>query len=427
MNYRYIFLILILLQMSAVYADCIGYHEVFDVRVLDAKNRTVEGVVVQVKFDRGASFGDKYFTTQPLKTNSQGIVHYDILNQGTNTRVIDCNIVINVSIGGTSETKTIVVSEHGSTVNIWMSQLYPARFYVRDQYKSGLENSTVNVDVWGPGVTDSKGMVKGYLETGNHEYFASYLDASSSGTFEVKDDTDFEVIFPYYPVDIEITDDTGAPLNATLKLLDQTLVLPNGHFQYPKMFGQQVPFETEYLGVIVSGVIQPAIEPEIKIRYDTHAPTISEVKSLSEESRPRLSITATDTGIYASGLDVSSMKVTYKTEPSTENEAWHPAVVFTTAKNTFTAEFPEMAPNTIVKFRVEVKDKASNRAEIDGKFTTMVVQNPQNTTQNDSNPHTDPQQDQGIPLIYIIGGVFLLVLAVILVIKLKSKGTGGSS
>lgn len=415
-------LILVLLHISAVYAACIGYTDTFDVRVLDAKNRPISGADVQVKFDRGASFGEKYFVTQPEKTNAQGMVHYSILNQGTNTRAIDCNIVINATISGSTKSSTVIAEQHSKIVDIVLTDVYPVRFFVKDQFKAGIENATVTVDSWGPGITNSQGIVKGYLKTGQHEYFASYLDASASGVFTVANDSDFEVIFPHYPLEITVTDDIGTPLEATITINNQTFIMQNGHLQYPKLYGQQVPYEIVYTGIVISDIVYPETDQEIEIRYDLHPPVISEVKSESDGNRPKLKIIAFDNGAYASGLDVSSMKVGYKVEPSVESEAWHPAVVFTTAKNTFAAEFPEMENNAIIKFKIDVKDNAGNKAATEGKFTTLIIQN---ITQNNSNPPPEPPQDQGIPLLYIIGGVIVLILAIYLVIRMKSKATGG--
>lgn len=426
MNYRYIILILVLLQINAVYATCIGYSDTFDVRVLDAKNRPISGADVQVKFDMGTPSGEQYFVTQPKKTNMQGMVHYTITNMGTNARTIDCKIVINATISGSIKTSTITAEQHGNIVDLALTDVYPVTFYVRDQFKAGISNATATVDSWGPGKTNKQGIVKGYLKTGNHEYFASYLDASASGIFTITNDSDFEVIFPYYPLEITVTDDVGTPLDATITISNQTFTMQNGHLQYPKVYGQQVPYEIEYMGIVVSDIIYPETSQEVEVRYDLHPPVILEVKSESDGNRPKLKIVASDNGIYASGLDVSSMKVGYKIEPSIESEAWHPAVVFTTAKNTFAAEFPEMESNTIIKFRIEVKDNAGNKAEREGKFTTLIMQNnTQNNTPNPPNPPPNPPQDQGIPLLYILGGVILLILAIYLVIHIKSKATGG--
>jgi hypothetical protein len=191
-----------------------------------------------------------------------------------------------------------------------------------------------------------------------------------------------------------------------------------------------VPYEINYLGELIEGTIYPSDDPSIEIRHDIHAPTISEVTSGSDWNRPRLSISVSDSGTYPSGLDISSMQVTYN-EGQTGEGDWHSAVVFTTAKDVFTAEFPEMEANTIVNFKIEIKDQVGNLAELDGKFTTIVAQNPQNqtvnNTQNTTNTQPEDEQEQGIPLLYIISGVILLFLVIYFVFHIKTKAAGGVS
>ena len=426
MNYRYIFLILILLCTGAVYADCIGYLEKLNVRVLDAKYRAVEGAEVVVTFDRGSSFGDVYFTTEPRTTDENGMINYTIQYQSTNTRTIDCNIQINVSAGGSEATATAVADEHGSIVDVQITDLYLVKFYVKDQFSVAIENSTVSIDEWEPVKTGGNGIVSRYLKAGDHEYFVSYKDASLAGLTTVEDDVYLEIIFPHYPVTIEVTDDLGDPINATINIFNETFVMENGRVEYEEVYGEQIPYSIEYMGVVKDGVIELENEPLVQIRYDTHAPQITSVESQSEGNKPKLSITVEDNGIYADGLDVTSMKVTYNANQN-ESEEWYSAVVFTTGKDRFAAEFPEMESNTIVNFKIEVRDNAGNLAQVEGSFTTMVIEIPQNETQNSSNTQVEPPKDQGIPLLYIIGGVILLILAFYVVIRIKTKARDGVS
>src|SRR5271157_4267697 len=100
MDARYLVLLLLLISLS--YADCVGYNDTFQVRVLDAKLRPVENAAVTVTYDRGASFGAQYFTTPFKYTYQNFFLNILIYNQWTGCRAIDCNIVINGSIGGTS-------------------------------------------------------------------------------------------------------------------------------------------------------------------------------------------------------------------------------------------------------------------------------------------------------------------------------------
>jgi hypothetical protein len=75
---------------------------------------------------------------------------------------------------------------------------------------------------------------------------------------------------------------------------------------------------------------------------------------------------------------------------------------------------------------VKIKDKAGNRADVDGKFSTYVAPPPKNVTENQTTTQPTQPEGQGIPLLDIVGGVIILVLAVYLVIHMKSKGSGSS-
>jgi len=421
MNLRYAVLLLIVLELAPiVFADCVGYHDAFYVRVLDGNKRPISDAVITVKYDRGLSFGEKYFTTPPKTTNSTGQIYYDLYNGGTTTRTIDCKIEINVSGGGSSKKEVIEANKHGPTVDVILGDVYQFRFYVRDQFKAPLPNSTVNVGNYS-GDTDANGMFYKQLKTGKYSYFASFMDASQAGTLNVTNDTEFEVIFPHYKITLDVTDDAANPLPCTLEIFNKTFDLADGHFENEKTFGESVPYIVNYRGIKSEGTILPAAEPIVYVRYDINSPYFGNVTSDVVNNRFKINIEVWDPNQYASGLDVSTMKMYYKLEPSDATTPWSNAVVYTTGRNKFTADFPELPADSIVKFRAEVKDKAGNRAEKEGKFSTFAIVPPQNGTGNQTNPPPEPPQEQGIPLIYILGGGILLLLAVYLVFRMKTK------
>ncbi|MDD5172332.1 MAG: hypothetical protein PHF60_04840 [Candidatus ainarchaeum sp.] len=426
MDLRYLFVFLILSQLAVpLFADCIGYTDSFDVRVLDAKLRPIEGAVVTVTFDRGTSFGEQYFTTSPRYTDSQGKLHYDILNQGTTTRQIDCDITITGSAGGSTKTAVVEANIHGSPVDIILTDVYPMKFFVWDQLNAPLENASVTLG-GKMNKTDSTGMVKYYFKTGDYSYFASYLDAEQAGSLTVANDTDYVVIFAHYTISIDVMDDTSAPLSVTLRIFNQTFDVPDGHFEYTPAFGEQIPYSVDYRGIVREGTLMPASEPSVTVIFDTHAPSFGDIVPGEISGKPQLSISVTDPNAHASGLDLSSIEVLYKIEPSDETTPWSKAVTFTSGRNTFTAQFPELPSKSIVKVKIGVKDKEGNRAEIDLQFSTLDVQPPQNGTQDQNNTQESPVETQGIPFSYILGGVILLVLVVYMVFRLKPKPKEGA-
>jgi hypothetical protein len=430
MNHRYSFYLILLiafLQFQIVFADCVGYTDSFDVRVLDAKYRALEGANVTVKYDRGTSFGTQYFVTAAKQTNSEGIVRMDIYNQGTTTRAIDCNIVVNGSMSGSVKSVTIVANQHGPIVDTVLGDVYPLYFYIRDQYAAPIPNATIVIG-GRTAKTNQNGVVKHYFKTGTYDFFASYLDASQAGRIVVSDDVSYEVIFPKSKVSIDVTDDSGTPLNASLTIFNNTFDMVNGHFENENVYGTQVPYTIDYLGIVTSGTIIPTTEPIITIRHDIHPPSIGAVTSEFKNGRYRLNLEIIDPNLYSSGLDLQSIKLSYKVEPSDATAPWNYATIFSSGmRDKFAADLPPSLPSdSVIKFKIEAKDKSGNRAEREGSLTTIAGQTPQqNLTQNHTNSQQPPVQDQGIPLLYIIVGVILLLFGIYLVFRIKSKPTGG--
>jgi len=423
MDYRYLLFFLLLSQ--ALYAvSCSGYTDIFDARVLDAKYRPIPGAEISVKYDAGTSFGSQYFTTPPRLTDAAGIVHFEIFNQGTSTRTIDCNIVITGSAGGRSRLVTIIANAHGNPVDVALDDVYPVQFYVKDQLRAPLVNASVTLANITK-KTGSDGLARYYLRRGNYSYLASFMDGSQAGTLSVADDTPFEVLLSHYAIAIDVRDDFGEPLPATLTIFGTTMQLENGHFENNRTFGENVQYEVRYQGIVKEGVLLPSVEPHVSIIYDAHSPVFGDIVSGTINNRPRLTMNITDPGQEPSGVDFQSLKVTYRLEPADDTTPWSSALAFTTGRSTVAAEFPELPANSIVQFRAEVKDKAGNKATIEGRFSTLAVNATENVTQNQTNTHQPPQQQPGIPMIYTIGGVIIMFLVIYVVFKLRTRPGAG--
>jgi len=426
MDLRFAIAFLLLAQLS--FAECIGYTESFDVRALDAKGRALPGAIVTVTFDRGASFGEQYFTTAPQTTNESGRLHFDIYNQGTTTRTIDCDIEVQGTAFGSATSTTIEAEAHGNPVDLKFSDIYPVRFYVRDQLGAALKNATIEVD----GTirqTNEKGYADYYLTSGFHDYLASYLDGSQAGSLEIRDDSDFEVRLRFYKVSVRAYDDQGAPVDAALSIGGKEVRTQGGIYSDEKAFGEEIDYVATYMGVQKSGTMYPAVEPDLELVFDLGAPAFDSITPESSESgKPRLIIQASDPGSKASGVDPKSIKVTYRVEPSEPGASWLHATTFTTGRDSFSAEFPEIEENRLVSFNVEIRDKEGNVASVDGKFTSPAKTPPETGNQTEDHPETqdEGENEQGIPLLYIVGGVIVIILAIYLLFRLKGTDNTGA-
>lgn len=436
MHYRYAVMFLAVLAaafaedevtiLEPKYGVCeAGYSDSFDVQVLDAGLRGVEGAGVTATFDRGATFGDIYFTTKPRYSDSAGRVHFDISNQGTTSRDVDCNIVLFASVGGANNTTYIVATQHGSVVDLPVTNVHRVLFYVKDGDGKPLANASVTLANFTK-TTGADGLARFTTVEGHHSYLASYLDGSQPGYMDVKGDVTFDLTLRASAVSVEVTDDFGTPLPATLYIFNRTYELPDGRFQYPQTYGTDIPYRAEYRGIVKEGRIMPAKSPDAKVAFDLHSPVFGDIKPVLSEGRYRLTIPISDPGQGAEGVDFQSLRVTYRLEPADPTTPWNPAVTFTSGRNVFTAEFPELPNGSIVSFRAEINDKAGNKATIDGKFSTLAPQAPSNDTQNQTTTQQPPSGQQGIPLLYIFIGVIVVLSIVYVVFRIKSQG-GGSA
>ncbi|MBN1169526.1 hypothetical protein JXA56_00735 [Candidatus Micrarchaeota archaeon] len=411
-------IILLLLLAPAFAVDCSGKTVEFDLRVLDAKFRPIQNAEVWIRYDPGTSFGEKYFTTVPRLTDENGKVHYLIRNQGTTVREIDCTIWAYARVEGINQSISVKALEHGPIIDIQFREVYPINFYVKDQYNAGLSNASVTI---GDKLkkTDKNGYAKFHFPKGSHSYLANFEAAKKSGTIVVDEDVDFTVIFPYSNIQVETKDDRGDHIPATITILGETITLHNGIYYSERAYGEYIEYEVVYRGIVKSGMLVPAENAKIEVIYDVHAPTFGEIFAEVVNNRTRLNIQVTDEGIFASGIEVTSMRVNYRLEPADATTPWDSATVFATGFNSFAVEFPQLPPNSIVQFRADVKDRAENRATIDGKFSTLTVRDPD--TQNQTDTQKTEPEDQGMPLFYIISGGFIAILAIYLVFRIKSK------
>lgn len=399
---------------SAVIDDCAGYYDEFDVRVLDAKLRPIEGAGVMITFDRGASFGEKYFTTDLLETDENGLVHMAIHNQGTDTRIIDCTIWLNATISDGYTEKTVEANAHGPVVDLVLD-VYPIGITVNDQSGNPIENATITIN----GVsrdTGPSGKAKFHASEGEVSYFVSYLKGKEGGMILVTDDIDYEVVLLRYSISIDAVDDQGVPVEATITIFDETIPMEGGHYEADDIYGSVVDATVSYMSLDKNIELVLSEQTETIIVFDTHAPVIESITTSSVGKRPRITLKVTDEGEYASGVDPVSVKVTYRVLPSADTQ-WSDASTFVSGVNTYVSDFPEIEPGKLIEFKIEVQDLAGNKIIQSGKFLTEKEEEPVEP------PTEDEEETQDFPFFYIAIGVILIIVVVYIVRYLiKRKG-----
>jgi len=416
-------LIFLLLMVSVSFAasDCVGYTDSFDVRVLDAKLLPFEGAEVSVKFDRGTSFGEQYFTTEPRLTDENGKVRFTILNQGTETREIDCTIWVYVAIGGETAEEVIEANHHNDPVDIQMP-VYEAEFTVKDQQGRRLENASVFfLDVTKK--TDRYGVASFYGKEQTAEFVVTYKGGQEAGSLTILGDSRREVIIPIYQLNLNTVDDRGTPVLASITYADETYEA-DGSLSLT-VYTSEVELDVEYGGIekSVELFISDGLVIET-ISFDIHSPEISEITQSLVGDRVRIGMTIRDDGEYAEGVDPSTVKIRYRVLPGSQ---WDTASAFTTGLNRYAVDFPEIEHGKIVEFTINAEDYAGNKVTQDGRFTVQAEVEPE---VNDSvNEQENGEIDQYLPYLYILFGVIFIIIAFYIVkfiIQFKKSGDGGT-
>ncbi|MEM4166213.1 MAG: hypothetical protein QW153_00150 [Candidatus Bilamarchaeaceae archaeon] len=409
---------LLLLLVAVTFADdCVGYSENLHIRVLDSLIRPVEGASVSVTFDRGTSFGEKYFTTQPKKTDENGSVYFTLLNQGTETRKIDCNIYIDASFGPTSAKKTITALKHPQIIDVKLP-IYRVIFYVRDQNGKPLENATVFFNNETK-KTNKNGNVIMYSENGTQQYLVTYRSGSESGFILVSGDTTREAIIPIYEVKIDVYDDRGEPLSALVSYSNETLKTEEGKVVF-KVYNDVVEIKVQYDNIQKNLIVNAKEKPKESIYFDLNAPLINEPKHNLSNNRVRMSFEINDLGQYASGVDPLSIRINYRLLPDGQ---WQKAKTYSLGSNLYGIDFPELEKGTIVEFNVEASDYEGNKAYKSGRFVIeTTIEKPQNES---GNKHEKEEKNEEYPIFYAVFGLIFIIFVVYLLKKFIEKQKNG--
>jgi len=430
MNFRFLLLLLSLLAVSSFATvlptdtpTCnISYNDSFSIRVLDAKFRPVPDADVFVRYQYSGSVGTEgkgtYHILGPKVTNQSGMVNVYISNIETVKSRLECGIDINASIGGTTSTKETFANAHSNPVDVQVN-VYPVQFFVHDQRNVPIAGAKVTVGTE-DGSTNENGYVTIFAPKGKANYLISYKDGKQTGSFTVNDDVVYSAVLPYNSLAFDVVDDLGNTLAATVFFQNKSVELgPDGHYFNPSIFGDQIDFTVTYSGITKQLTMFPVVENTTRVVFDFGSPTLANVTQSTADGSTRLFINIFDPGQYASGVNPSSVQVTYRTESGTQYTDWTKATAYAISKNNFAVDFPSFAPNSIVKFKIEASDREGNRASLTGSFTVVAAEPANNDT-------TPPQQEtpagNGSSLIYMSGAALIIILIVFVVFRLKKGG-----
>lgn len=394
--------VLILLLSVSFAAECTGYVGEFTIRTLDALVRPVEGANVQLTFDRGVTFGQQYFTTQPKKTDENGTVLFVISNPGEAPRKIDCSIYVNAWTGTTYAEKTFSALSRPEIIDVLLP-VYRVVFYVRDQNRKPISDASVFF-LNETKKTDASGRAVFYSQNATSDYYVSYKSGREGGSFAVRGDVGREVIIPAYPMSVFVNDDYGNPLPAVLSYAGEEINAPNGSASF-LVYQDRVQLKIRHENIEKEIDVKPAESQTTTVFFDLNSPRISEPRQSLSDGRVRMSFNIKDEGPYASGLDMHSIKVSYRVLPE---ETWHRSLTYPLGGDSYGIDFPEMSENAVVEFSVQAADYEGNKAYRNGRFLVSATAQGEDTQKNNVVNEEFPWLYAVLVIIFIIIALYVL-------------------
>jgi len=434
MNFRYLLFFIALLPVVSFAEQTVGqsdiqtcspsFHDDLTILVVDARFRPIENATVLLVYQYSGSFGGAknggtYYTVGPLHTNSRGLLNVSVTNVEQTESLLDCVIYMNATVGYTYNETEAIANHHPSVISI-VVPVYPVDFFVREQSGQQISGAVVTF-LNMTKRTDSTGFTFFYAPLGKADYLVSYMDGKQAGSMSVTGDTSYSLALQPHSIGLEVVDDYGKPLNATLTIINRTVQLgPDGTYSDPKTFGKEIDFTASYLGASKEVKMYPDLDNTTRVVFDFTAPTIGNITRSEVGGKMRFTVPVKDPGVFPSGVDQSSFTVTFRMEPAADATQWSKAVTYVAQKDVFVADFPEFKPNSVVQFKIEIGDVEGNRATVGGKFAIL----PPPPEPNETQPPPPPvvQEEPGIPIVYIIGGFLLLAVIVYMFLRLKKEG-----
>ena len=395
--------------------SCIGVTDNITIRALDAKYRPIEGALVNLTYDLGnLGIGGKYTTTNNFATNSSGEKYFviTILNKTIHEEKVDCKITAKGAIGGGSGSVDYQIIVHPRRVDLHIN-VYPVDFLVKNQNGISTPNASITVGEITK-TTGSNGKARFYVIPGKYDYFASYSGAKRADTLTITGDTYNEIEFGKHSFTLKVYDDLGNLVSANVTVEDKTTEI-DGTYHKDEIIGDSLSVQIVHEGIEIDNVYDLQKETEDKVVFDSHAPNFVSYSPGFSNGIPQIVFELKDSGIYASGVNPQTLEVVYRIPSQDNTLPWNRAIVFATAKEKYTAQFPNVENGKLVMFKASVKDRTGNIATLDGKFQVS------DNTENNTDTHNNIEPEQGIPLIYIVVGVLIVFLAIFIGFRTLTK------
>jgi len=390
---------------DALAASCeAGFSETFDIKVIDAHYRPIEGAAVNITYQKDVSTGKGYVTTNTQYTGTDGTITETVRNTEQFDNKVDCNVVIGAEYDGKTVEETVKVHSHEAEIRLRFEDAYLLGLSVVDLYGAPLANTQVRINDMYRNTSDN-GYVGIIVNAGTVDVAVPYLSGVLAEQIEVTGDMSYTMHAKVYPFKLSVVDDAGAPLVAEIYVED--LEYYDSEVEIPEM-----ALTTPYVKVVYGSIekvvpVDLTSKSDYTVSFDLNAPEIRNVEVEQAEGELKIRFYLHDPNYLASGVDLDETTVTY-----TVGGISTTAIPYADS-GAYVVEIPAPPINTLLRFTITTHDKEGNMNTVNGEYLVIPEEEENGSSTGEENgtpPETTDEGDNNWILI-AVGVVVILIFA----------------
>lgn len=412
-------ILLILTMLSGLTLACnLSYIQPVSIRVIDEHFNPIENAQVKIYYQVTSSITQggeaQYAYTSELNTDQHGSANFTLRNKENNPDLLDCNIRIHTKLFEYEIEKTVDIDEMPKT-NIIQIPTRNLIIQVSDNTGFPIETSVF--------LNSREFEVKGkrVFRLPEQEFSILILHEYAKKSFDISlnDNLTLDVVFNYVPVQINVLNDLGDPLEFNLKIANKSFNPKSG--QKLNLLTGNFPAIIEASGIKKEVSLDTITKKEYLFVFDFSAPKVNEVIVSSEGVLSILTVKLEDPGSFSSGVENASIRIVYPDKTSLEQDLEY------IGGSDYQINL-EKGGN--FNFTITAVDKEGNQVTTKGQnnLKTQPLNNINNNTDNDSEQN-EPEEGFKIeslilqfdPVYVVLGILGLVGLAFLLKERLEKK------
>lgn len=384
-------------------ADCeAGFSETLNIKVFDSKFRPIEGVAVNVTYQKDRTTGKGYVTTKTQYTNSSGDVKIGILNTEYTPEWVKCDVTISANYDGKTVTKKITAQNHEKELQMQFKDAYLLSVHAVDKLGAPIADTQMRIKTMYVNTTE-QGFAYVIVNKGLADMAIPYLSGVITANVTVNEDTTYTLQAKIYSITVKVVDDAGNPLVADITIENETYTDSSVEVPEIAVLNPYVKVAYGPAEKIISTSL--AEQSEYVVSFDITPPQVREVEiERNEDGDIKLRFYVLDPNPMASGADIEETTVTTNIKGVTQT------LIPYAESGRYAVEIPAQDPNTLIRFTITAYDKQGNSNSLNGEYLVPAEEQPEGNETNGNGGTEQPSQNVDYGVLPWIGGIVVIII-----------------